>query len=110
MAAVVGVDALADAGMRRDELLPFALDGEEVASGARHADNVAPALLGGMTSIDPSGKVALPVPSSWHMVVLHPQVVIKTSESRAVLPTQVPLSDAEIHQAAWPSCARLACG
>ena len=42
VAAVVGVEALVDAGMRRDELLPFALDGEEVASGARHADNVAP--------------------------------------------------------------------
>jgi homoserine kinase len=101
VAAVVGVDALIEAGMRRDELLPFALDGEEVASGARHADNVAPALLGGMTLIDPSGKVcALPVPSSWHMVILHPQVVIKTSESRAVLPAQVLLSDA-VHQAAW---------
>jgi len=101
VAAVVGVDALTEAGMRRDELLPFALDGEEVASGARHADNVAPALLGGMTLIDPSGKVcALPVPSSWHMVILHPQVVIKTAESRAVLPALVPLNDA-VHQAAW---------
>ena len=59
VAAVVGVDALADAGMRRDELLPFALDGEEVASGARHADNVAPALLGGMTLIDPRARCAL---------------------------------------------------
>ena len=101
VAAVVGVDALAEAGMRHDELLPFALDGEAVASGARHADNVAPALMGGMTLIDPSGKVCpLPVPSSWHLVVLHPQVVIKTAESRAVLPAEVPLSHA-VHQAAW---------
>lgn len=101
VAAVVGVDALVEAGMRRDELLPFALDGEAVASGARHADNVAPALMGGMTLIDPSGKVCpLPAPTSWHMVILHPQVVIKTSESRAVLPTDVPLQDA-VHQSAW---------
>ena len=101
VAAVVGIDALAEAGMRRDELLPFALDGEAVASGARHADNVAPALMGGMTLIDPQGKVCpLPVPTSWHLVVLHPQVVIKTAESRAVLPDQVPLSDA-VNQAAW---------
>ncbi len=101
VAAVVGIDALAEAGMRRDELLPFALDGEEVASGARHADNVAPALMGGMTLIDPSGKVcALPVPTSWHVVVLHPQVVIKTSEARAVLPREVLLKDA-VNQAAW---------
>ena len=101
VAAVVGIDALAEAGMRRDELLPFALDGEAVASGARHADNVAPALMGGMTLIDPQGKVCpLPVPTSWHLVVLHPQVVIKTAESRAVLPGEVPLSDA-VNQAAW---------
>ena len=101
VAAVVGVDALADAGMRHDELLPFALDGEAVASGARHADNVAPALMGGMTLIDPDGNVcALPVPSSWRLVVLHPQVVIKTAESRAVLPDTVPLADA-VKQAAW---------
>ena len=93
VAAVVGVDALAEAGMRHDELLPFAFDGEAVASGARHADNVAPALMGGMTLIDPDGNVcALPVPSSWHLVVLHPQVVIKTAESRAVLPAEVPLA------------------
>ena len=95
VAAVVGVDALADAGMRKEELLPFALDGEAVASGARHADNVAPALMGGLTLIDPDGKVcALPVPLSWHLVVLHPQVVIKTSESRAALPPKVSLTDA----------------
>ena len=101
VAAVVGVDALAGAGMRKDELLPFALDGEAVASGARHADNVAPALMGGLTLIDPDGKVcALPVPNAWHLVVLHPQVVIKTAESRAALPSQVSLADAT-HQAAW---------
>lgn len=101
VAAVVGIDALVEAGMRKDELLPFALDGEAVASGARHADNVAPSLMGGLTLIDPSGNVcALPVPSSWHLVVLHPQVVIKTAESRAVLPSEVALGDA-VRQAAW---------
>lgn len=101
VAAVVGVDALAQSGMKPEELLPYALDGEEVASGARHADNVAPALFGGMSLIDPTGKVVkLPVPKSWHIVVLHPQVVIKTAESRAALPTHVPLSLA-VNQAAW---------
>merc|ERR1712224_466781 len=63
--------------------------------------NVAPALMGGMTLIDPDGNVcALPVPSSWRLVVLHPQVVIKTAESRAVLPDTVLLADA-VKQAAW---------
>ncbi len=101
VAAVVGIDALAEAGMRKDELLPFALDGEAVASGARHADNVAPALMGGLTLVDPEGRVsALPVPQSWHVVILHPQVEIKTSASRVVLPSHVTL-DAAVKQAAW---------
>ncbi|MDA0728348.1 MAG: homoserine kinase [Bacteroidetes bacterium] len=101
VAAVVGIDALAESGMRKDELLPFALDGEAVASGARHADNVAPALMGGLTLVDPEGRVsALPIPHSWHMVVLHPQVEIKTSASRAVLPVHVTLDEA-VKQASW---------
>lgn len=101
VAAVVGVDALAQSGMKPEELLPYALDGEEVASGARHADNVAPALFGGLSLIDPTGKVVkLPVPQSWHIVILHPQVAIKTAESRAALPAHVPLALA-VNQAAW---------
>ena len=54
-AAVVGVNELLDAGLRPDELIPFALDGESFASGARHADNVAPALMGGLVICPPEG-------------------------------------------------------
>lgn len=100
-AAVAGVNALLDADLRADELIPFALDGECFASGARHADNVAPALLGGLVLCPPQGPpVSIPVPEGWSLVVLHPHVSIRTADARAVLPAQVPLGDAA-EQAAW---------
>ncbi|MFZ9055369.1 MAG: homoserine kinase, partial [Flavobacteriales bacterium] len=93
--AVVGVNALLEAGLRPDELIPFALDGEELASGARHSDNVAPAVLGGLVLSGPDGSIKqIPAPRDWHLVLLHPQITIRTSEARAVLPESVPLKDA----------------
>ena len=77
----------------------MALDGEQVASGARHADNVAPALFGGLCLCLPDGRIdRLPAPD-WHLTVVHPQVVIKTAEARAVLPKEVLMPDA-LHQMA----------
>lgn len=104
VAAVVGVCELAkiiDKDLSETERLESALDGEQIASGSRHADNIAPALFGGLRLIDPDGvSRKLPVPDGLHLVVLHPQVVIKTAESRAVLPSQVLLQDA-IDTSAW---------
>jgi len=97
--AAFGVAALAGADLRPDELLPLALDGEQVASGARHADNVAPALFGGLCLCLPDGRVDTLATPDWHLTVVHPQVVIKTAEARAVLPEEVPMPDA-LHQMA----------
>ncbi|MDG1051473.1 MAG: homoserine kinase [Planctomycetota bacterium] len=92
--AAFGVAALAGATLTSEQLLPLALDGEQVASGARHADNVAPALLGGLCLVTPEGQVDhLPAPD-WHLTVVHPQTVIETARARSVLPTQVALGDA----------------
>lgn len=100
-AAVVGVNELLNAGLSPEELIPFALDGESYASGARHADNVAPALLGGLVICPPEGPpIAIPPLEDWCLVVLHPHVPIKTSDARAVLPEHVALQDAAA-QAAW---------
>ena len=108
-AAAAGVNALLEAGLRPDELIPFALDGESFASGARHADNVAPALMGGMVMCPPEGApISIPAPSGWHMVVLHPQVTIRTVDSRAVLPAEVRLTAAS-KQAAWVAAFVAAC-
>jgi homoserine kinase len=104
VAAVVGVCELAKLvgkDLSETDRLEAALDGEQIASGFRHSDNIAPALLGGLCLIDPDGVPRkLPVPDGLHIVVLHPQVEIKTSESRAVLPSKVLLRDA-IHASAW---------
>ncbi len=107
--AVVAVNALLNADLRQDELLTFALDGEQIASGARHADNVAPALLGGLVLCPPEGKpIALPVPNNWHMVVLHPQIEVKTADARNALPTQVSLESAA-KQSSWMGTFVAAC-
>ena len=97
--AAFGVAALAGADLKPHELLPLALDGEQIASDARHADNVAPALFGGLCLCTPDGRVDhLPAPD-WHITVVHPQTAIKTAEARAVLPYHVPMQDA-LHQMA----------
>lgn len=107
--AVVAVDALLDGGLRPDELLPFALDGEVLASGARNADNVAPALMGGLVLCPPAGApIALPVPEGLHWTVFHPQVEVRTADARRVLPAAVPLGTA-VDQARWLATFVAAC-
>lgn len=78
------------------DLVRFAMEGELLASGARHADNVAPCIFGGFTlvrSTDPLDIVSLEFPKLYSTVI-HPQMEIKTSEARALLPRDVPLTDA----------------
>lgn len=107
--AVFALNELLDAGLRPDELLPFALDGEALASGSRHADNVAPALMGGLVLCPPEGApMAIPIPSDWHLVILHPDCVIRTEEARQVLPLEVPFRDAA-DQARWMGVFMAAC-
>ena len=95
--AVFGINALLGNPLSVTALIPFAMKGEAVASGCEHADNVAPALLGGFTlirSYEPLDVVALPVPSELYATVIHPQIELKTSEMRAVLPPEIPLQKA----------------
>ncbi|MDG2425457.1 MAG: homoserine kinase [Flavobacteriales bacterium] len=92
--AAFAVNQLLGSPLKLEQLLEPALDGEFVASGARHADNVAAALFGGLCLVGPDGVVNhLPVPD-WHIAVAHPQIEIRTLEARAVLPAQVELSAA----------------
>jgi homoserine kinase len=92
------------------ELVDFAMDGEVVASGARHADNVAPSVLGGFTLVrqnEPLDVIQIPTPSEMYVVVLHPEIEIKTSDSRAILKKQIQLADA-VKQ--WGNVAGLVAG
>lgn len=74
------------------ELVEFAMQGEKMASDVAHADNVAPAIFGGFTlvrSYDPLDIVSIPTPSELYATVIHPQIEIKTSDSRKILKTTI---------------------
>lgn len=94
--AVVALNRLLDDRFSKLELVGFAMEGEALASGARHADNVAPCIFGGFTlvrSTEPLHIVSLDFPPLW-ATVIHPQIEIKTAEARDILPKEVPLKTA----------------
>ena len=100
VAAAVGVSALLPTPLPREQLLECALDGEELASGSRHLDNVAPAMFGGLClSLSGERSIPLPVPT-WWIVILRPLVTVRTADARAALPDHVSLSRAS-ESAAW---------
>ena len=93
--AVVAANTLLGNRFTHKELIDMAMYGEAVASGVRHADNIAPAICGGLTlvrAVQPAlDVVALPPPPLW-VALVHPQFEVRTQEARAVLPPTVPLS------------------
>lgn len=96
-AAVVAVDALLQLGSGPDRLLAAALEGERVASGATHPDNVAACLRGGIVLARASAVrpvVSLPVPHGLAVALLHPHVEIDTREARRILGATVAIEDA----------------
>jgi len=96
-AAVVAIDALFDARAPIETLIACALDGERIAAGSAHPDNVVPALCGGLVLVrapNPPDVVRLPVPAGLTTVVVHPDLEIETARARAMLGDTVPLADA----------------
>lgn len=97
--AVFGINKLLGAPFSLHELIPFAMEGEKLASGTAHADNVAPALLGGFTlvrSYDPLDVIKINTPKELYATVIHPQIEIKTSDARSVLKQKVSLKETVI--------------
>lgn len=95
--SVFGMNALLGNPFSKTQLTKFAIKGEALASKCEHADNLAPALFGGFTlvkSVSPLQILEIPSPKKLYATIVHPQIEIKTSESRAILPKQVALSDA----------------
>ena len=95
--AVFGINELIGKPFTRKELVAFAMKGEAIASGSEHADNVAPAILGGITlvrSYTPLDIIKIESPSELYATVIHPQIELKTSEMRAVLQPMVSLKSA----------------
>tara|TARA_R110002074_G_scaffold213733_5_gene383481 strand:+ start:5612 stop:6538 length:927 start_codon:yes stop_codon:yes gene_type:complete len=90
--AVWAMNHLLGNPFNKTELVKFAMEGERLASDVAHADNVAPALFGGFTlvrSYNPLDIVTIPAPSELYVTIIHPQIEIKTSDSRKILKTTI---------------------
>ncbi|GAA4270305.1 homoserine kinase [Hyunsoonleella aestuarii] len=95
--SVFGMNELIGRPFNTTQLTEFAIKGEALASKCEHADNLAPALFGGFTlvkSVSPLKILEIPTPNELYATIIHPQIEIKTSEARAILPSKVALSDA----------------
>ena len=95
--AVFAVNELLGKPFNRNELIKFALAGESLASGAYHADNLAPVLLGGFTLVRSNKTldvIKLPIPPELFATVIHPKIELKTIHSRAILKDTIPLNKA----------------
>lgn len=107
--AVVAANLLLNNIFSKEDLVRFAMNGEKLASGVKHADNISPAIYGGVTlirSIFPLDIISLPVPEIY-VTVVHPQIEVRTSDSRQILRKEILLKDA-IKQ--WGNIAGLVAG
>lgn len=96
-AAVYGLNELLGRPFSGKQLVEFAMQGEALLGGTAHADNVGPALLGGVVLIrgySPFDIVRLPVPDNFFYAVVHPDIVVSTKHAREVLPQEIPLAKA----------------
>lgn len=95
--AVFAINELLGKPYSKTQISNFAMQGEALASGSEHADNIAPGIFGGFTLVKsnlPLQIVELPTPSQLFATIIHPQIEVKTSESRAILPQNIPLKHA----------------
>jgi homoserine kinase len=94
--AVVAANALLPQPCSKLELLKFAMQGEAVASGSLHVDNISPSLFGGLVltvGIDHPRVKQIPVPAGVRAVIVHPHMFLSTKQARAILKRSVDLSD-----------------
>jgi homoserine kinase len=107
--AVAAANILLGNIFSKTELVQFAMNGEKLASGVKHADNIAPCLMGGVTlirSIHPLDIVPIKPPPLF-VTIVHPQIEVRTSDARQILKKQILLKDA-IRQ--WGNIAGLVAG
>jgi homoserine kinase len=96
VAAVVAANAVLPKPCSQLELLKFAMQGEKVASGSLHVDNIAPSLFGGLVltvGIDQPRVKQIPVPPAVRAVIVHPHMFLSTRQARAILKGSVLMKD-----------------
>jgi len=104
------INTLMDNLLTNKELVPFAMKGEELACGYGHADNVAPALMGGFVlirSYEPLDIISLPCPQGMHAAIVYPEVDVPTKDARQMIRSKVLLKDAVTQ---WGNVAGLVSG
>jgi homoserine kinase len=97
VAGVFAANILLGSPLKKEELLPFILEGEKIACGTGHADNAAPSLLGGLVlirSYNPLDIIKISSPKNLYCTIIHPHIVIQTQVARKMLKKQIPLKDA----------------
>jgi homoserine kinase len=97
VAIAYAVNELLEKPFSTNELIEFAMEGEKFASGTAHADNVAPALIGGFTlikSYEPLDVISIPLKAKLFCTIVHPQVELRTSLSRNILKQEISLKAA----------------
>ncbi|MEI6263834.1 MAG: homoserine kinase [Sphingobacteriia bacterium] len=107
--AVVAANCLLNNRFTKEDLVRFAMNGEKLASGVKHADNIAPCIYGGVTlirSIFPLDIIELDAPPLF-VTIVHPQIEVRTADARSILKQQIQLKDA-IKQ--WGNIAGLVAG
>lgn len=110
VAGLFAVNTLLGEPLSKQELLPFAMEGERLACGQGHADNVAPALLGGFVlirSYEPLDVIRLHNPPELVCSLIHPHIEIQTRDARRIIKKNVPLEDAVVQ---WGNIAGLVAG
>ncbi len=110
VAGLYAINQLMGAPLSAKELVPFAMKGEEIACGYGHADNVAPAVMGGFVlirSYDPLDVISLPVPDGMHAAIVYPEVDVPTKDARRMIRSKVELKDAVTQ---WGNVAGLVSG
>jgi len=110
VAGLYAINTLLDEPLSRMDLVPFAMKGEELACGSGHADNVAPALLGGfilIRSYEPLDLIKLPYPESLYCAIVFPDVDVPTRDARRMIRDKIYLKDAVTQ---WGNVAGLVSG
>ncbi len=96
VAGVFAINKLMGEPMTQADLLPFAMEGERLACGSAHADNVAPSLMGGfivIRSYHPLDIIRIPTPASLYCTLVHPQIEVNTKDARNILKKEIPLKN-----------------
>ena len=110
VAGLFAINALLGNPLSKEELMPYCVEGERLACGHGHADNVAPALIGGITLVRGGGDldiVKIPVPKELYAGIVFPQVDVPTRDARQLIKEKVQLKDAVVQ---WGNIAGLVAG